>query len=196
MRIILATNWWSLVIRGVIAILLGVITFAWPGITLTALGFLFGAYALLDGIISLIGAVRAARAHERWGALSIEGFAGVAAATAAIVWPPITVLALVYIICAWAVVTGNFEMAAPAWLRKYIAGEVLLALVGLASLAFGILIMISPIAGAVVIALWVGAYAVVFGPLLVALGFRLRTWAREVSAGGSVSMPLHHGLPS
>jgi uncharacterized membrane protein HdeD (DUF308 family) len=191
MRIILATNWWSLVIRGVLAILLGVITFAWPGITLTALVFLFGAYALLDGTVSLIGAVRAARAHERWGALLIEGFAGIAAAMVTVVWPPITGLALVYIIGAWAVVTGIFEMVAAARLRKYISGEWLLALSGLASLVFGILIMIAPLAGALVIALWVGAYALVFGALLVGLGFRLRAWAKEVSAGGSVSMPLH-----
>jgi uncharacterized membrane protein HdeD (DUF308 family) len=165
MRIILATNWWSLVIRGIVAILLGIVTFAWPGITLTALVFLFGAYALLDGVVSLVGVVRAAQAHERWGALLIEGFAGIAAAIVTVLWPPLTALALVYVIGAWAVVTGIFEMVAAVRLRKYIAGEWLLALTGIASLLFGILIMIAPIAGALVIALWVGAYAMVFGVL-------------------------------
>ena len=174
MNIALAKNWWSLVIRGVAAILLGVVTFAWPGITLAALVLLYGAYALVDGVMAIIGAVRAAQSHERWGALLIEGVAGIAAAAITILWPGITALALGIVIASWAIVTGVFELVAAVRLRKHITGEWLLALAGIASIAFGVLIIIAPLAGALVIALWVGAYTLVFGVLMVALGLRLR----------------------
>jgi uncharacterized membrane protein HdeD (DUF308 family) len=191
MRLALTRNWWSLVIRGILAILLGIITFAWPGITLAALVFLFGGYALLDGVLSIIGAVRAVEAHERWGALLIEGIVGLLAAAITVLFPPITALALVYVIAAWAIVTGIAEIVAAVRLRRYITGEWLLALGGIASLLFGILVAIVPLAGALVIALWIGAYALVFGVLLVILGFRLRNWDKTLPARHSVTVPVH-----
>jgi len=97
----------------------------------------------------------------------------------------------VYIIAAWAIVTGIFEFVAAVRLRKYIAGEWLLALGGIASVVFGVLIIIAPLTGALVIALWVGAYALVFGVLLVALGFRLRAWVRQLPSGEPVGVPLN-----
>ena len=105
MEVALARNWWSLVIRGLVAIVFGIVTFAWPGITLGALMLLFGAYALLDGVISIVGAWKAARAHERWGALILEGIVCIAAAAVTALFPGITALALVYLIAAWALVT-------------------------------------------------------------------------------------------
>jgi uncharacterized membrane protein HdeD (DUF308 family) len=191
MNIALASNWWSLVIRGIAAILLGVVTFAWPGITLAALVLLYGAYALVDGVMAIIGAVRAAQSHERWGALLIEGIAGIVAAAITVAWPGITALALVFVIAAWAIVTGVFELVAAVRLRKYVTGEWLLALGGIASIAFGVLIVIAPLAGALVIALWVGAYTLVFGVLMIALGFRLRSWGKTPHAGPSVAIPAH-----
>jgi uncharacterized membrane protein HdeD (DUF308 family) len=191
MIIALARNWWSLVIRGIFAILLGVITFVWPGITVAALVLLFGAYALVDGVMAIIGAVRAARSHERWGALLIEGIAGIVAAAVTMAWPGITALTLVFVIAAWAIVTGVFELMAAVRLRKYITGEWLLALGGIASLVFGILLILAPVAGALVLALWVGAYTLVFGVLLIALGFRLRSWGRISHTGPSVAVPAH-----
>src|SRR5258708_32496295 len=122
MTIVLANNWWTLAIRGLVAIMLGVVAFAWPGITLGALVLLFGAYALIDGIASIVGAVRASRAHERWGVLLLEGFAGILTSAVTVVWPGITALALVYLIAAWALVTGVFEIIAAVRLRQYIAG--------------------------------------------------------------------------
>ena len=101
MRIILAKNWWSLVIRGTAAILLGIITFVWPGITLGALVLLFGTFALIDGLLSLAGVLRAAEAHERWGALLFEGLAGIAVAVITLVWPAITALSLVPLRAPW-----------------------------------------------------------------------------------------------
>ena len=192
MRVILARNWWSLVIRGIAAIIFGILTFVWPGITVTALVFLFAGYALVDGVVSLAGAVRAAEAHDRWGALLLEGIVGIAAAIATILWPGITALSLVFVIAAWAIITGVAEIAAAVRLRKHIHGEWLLALAGILSILFGVLVVAMPIAGALVIAIWIGAYALVFGVTLVALGFRLRSWLRGPHETGSpMPLPAH-----
>ena len=191
MRIALAKNWWSLVIRGIAGIVLGILTFVWPGITLVALVFLFGAYALIDGVMSLVGAVRAAEAHERWGVLVLEGIVGIAAAAVTVLWPAITTIALVFVIAAWAVITGALEIGAAIHLQKAISGEWLLIVAGIASVLFGILLVIVPAIGAVVIALWVGAYAFIFGILMVALGFKLRSWGHDLTAGGAMPLPAH-----
>jgi uncharacterized membrane protein HdeD (DUF308 family) len=191
MRLALATNWWSLIIRGLVAILLGIVTFAIPNITLTALVLLFGAYALVDGVVCITGAVRAIEKHERWGSLLFGGLTGVAAAVVTVFWPAMTAVALVFVIGAWAVVTGIFQIVAAVRLRKYIAGEWLLILGGIASVLFGVLITIAPLAGALVIALWVGAYTLVFGVLLIALAFRLRSWEKAAPAGPSITVPAH-----
>jgi uncharacterized membrane protein HdeD (DUF308 family) len=190
MTILLASSWWSLVLRGAVGILVGLITFVWPGITLASLVILFGAYAFVDGVLGFWGAIRASRAHERWVALLIEGVIGVLAGIVTLAWPAITALALVYVIAAWAIVTGVFEIMAAVQLRKHIAGEWLLVLGGVASIAFGILVMAVPMAGALVIALWVGVYAFIFGFVLVGLGFRLRNWSKKTLEGGT-SIPLH-----
>jgi uncharacterized membrane protein HdeD (DUF308 family) len=178
MKFALARNWWSLVIRGCLGILIGLLTFIWPGITLTALVFLFAGYALADGVLSLAGAMRAVASHERWGSLLLEGIAGIGAAVVTVLWPAITALSLVYVIAAWAIMTGIFEITAPMRLRKLIPGEWLLVLCGIASVLFGVLISATPLAGALVISIWFGAYVLIFGVILVALGFRLRSWAK------------------
>ena len=190
MTLVLANNWWSLVIRGVVAILLGVLTLALPGITVGALVLLFGAYAFIDGVVSITGAWRASKTHERWGILVLEGLVGIAAAIVTFAWPAITALVLVYVIAAWAIVTGIFELIAAVRLRKHISGEWLLALAGIASVIFGILLIASPVIGALVIVIWIGVYALIFGGMLVGLGLRLRSWSR---AAGGTSPVL--GLP-
>ncbi len=191
MKILIAKNWWSLVLRGLAAIVLGLITIVWPGITLGALVLLFGAYALIDGLLSLAGAVRAAENHERWGALLFEGLAGIAAGIVTFAWPAITALTLVYVIAAWALITGVFEIAAAVRLRKVLPGEWLLALSGFASLILGILMIAVPLAGALAIAFWVGIYALVFGALLVALGLRLRSWTKALTEAFTITAPAH-----
>lgn len=184
----IAKNWWSLVIRGLVAILLGIVTFAWPGITVGALVLVFGAYAFLDGLFSLIGAWRAVRSHERWGASVFEGVAGIAAAVVTVLWPAITALALVYIIAAWALVTGCLEIVAAIRLRQYVAGEWLLVVSGVASIIFGVVAVVLPLIGVLALALTVGVYAFVFGVLLIALGFRLRSW---LHGGSAMPLPAH-----
>jgi uncharacterized membrane protein HdeD (DUF308 family) len=167
------------------------VTFLWPGITLLALVFLFAGYALVDGVVSLIGAVRAVSAHERWGALMIEGFLGIAAAVVTALWPGITTLGLVLVIAFWAIFTGVAEIMAAIRLRTHISGEWLLLLAGIASILFGVLVAAVPGAGALVISLWFGAYAFVFGVMLVALGFRLRSWHHGLVPGGTMPAPAH-----
>lgn len=177
-------------IRGILGIVIGLITFLWPGITLIVLVFLFAGYALVDGIVSLTGAVHAVQAHERWAALLIEGLLGIAAAVITVFWPAITALSLVFVIAAWAILTGGAEVVAAVRLRRYISGEWLLALAGIASVIFGVLLAAVPLAGALVIAIWFGAYALVFGVMLLVLGFRLRTWERALPTHGMV-LPAH-----
>lgn len=191
MRFALAHNWWALVVRGIAAILFAVVAFLWPALTFGALVFLFAGYALVDGVVSVIGFVRAERAHERWGALLFEGMVGILTALVTVFWPAITALALVYIVAFWAIFTGVGEIAAAFRLRRHVAGEVLLGIAGALSIAFGCLLAFAPLAGAIVLALWLGAYMLVFGIVLVALGFRLRAFAhRALGASGNLA-PAH-----
>jgi uncharacterized membrane protein HdeD (DUF308 family) len=191
MELALVRNWWSVALRGLLGVILGMVALGWPAITFASLVMLFGAYALIDGIVNLYGAVRAARAHERWGVLVFEGIVGIAAAAVTVMWPAITALALVVLIGVWALVTGAMEIAAAIRLRKYISDEWLLLLSGIASLAFGLLIVTHPLAGALVIAIWFGAYMLIFGALLIALGFRLRGLRDHHLAGPGIPAPVH-----
>ncbi|HEV7366685.1 MAG TPA: HdeD family acid-resistance protein [Gemmatimonadales bacterium] len=169
----LSRNWWAVSLRGLAGILFGIITFFAPGISLAALVLLFGAYALVDGVLAIVSAVRR-RGADRWWLLLLEGLVGIAAGVLTFLWPGITALALLYVIAAWALVTGAFEIAAAIRLRKAISGEWLLALSGIFSIALGVLLVLFPGPGALAVTIWIGAYAFVFGALLFALGLRLR----------------------
>ncbi len=178
-RIILAKNWWSLLIRGTAAIVLGAVAVVWRDISLGNLILVFFGFALLDGIVALAGAVRAAEARERWAPLLLEAVIGIAAAIFVAVWPGLlTEFTLGYIIGAWALLTGVFEIAAGALLRKHIRREWLLAVSGFASLLLSALMIAIPLATPSKMAFWLGVYAFIFGSLLIALGFRLRSWVK------------------
>ena len=170
----LARNWWALVIRGIAAILFGVLAFVWPGLTVLALVILFAAFAAVDGVFALVAAWRAAEGRRQWWPLALEGVAGIGVAVLTAVWPDATAFALLFLIAAWALATGVLEIWAAVRLRKVIEGEWLLALVGVASIVFAVLIVIFPGEGAVGIVWAIGTYAVVFGVLLISLGLRLR----------------------
>jgi uncharacterized membrane protein HdeD (DUF308 family) len=167
----LVSHWWVLALRGLVAVLFGLLTFLVPGITLVTLVLLFGAYALVDGIFNVVGFFRLASHH--W-ALLIEGVIGVLAGVLTFAWPAITAIVLLYVIAFWAIFTGIFELIAGIRLRKNISNEWLLLLTGVLSLLFGVLILFAPGAGALAIVLWIGAYALIFGIFLLALAFRLR----------------------
>jgi uncharacterized membrane protein HdeD (DUF308 family) len=176
MERVLALNWWALALRGVLAVIFGLIAFFMPVPTLYALTILFGVYALIDGFLSIGAAIHSARAHEHWWALLLEGIAGVCAAMVAFMAPALTLLVVIYIIASWGVVTGILEIVAAIRLRRFIRGEWLLALAGLASIVFGLFLFAAPVSGAIVIAWWMGAYVLVFGLLMIGVAFRLRRW--------------------
>jgi uncharacterized membrane protein HdeD (DUF308 family) len=167
----LASNWWALALRGLVAVLFGLLTFILPGITVVTLVLLFGAYALADGIFNVIAFFRVA--SHQW-ALLIEGVVGIIAGIVTFALPAITAIVLLYVIAFWAIFTGVFEIIAGIRLRKAITNEWLLLVMGVLSLLFGVLILFAPGAGALAIVLWIGAYAMVFGAFLLALAFRLR----------------------
>jgi uncharacterized membrane protein HdeD (DUF308 family) len=181
--LVLARNWWILVLRGVLALLFGVIAFFLPNITLEALVLLFGAFAIVDGAFA-IGSVISGGAgrQDRWWAVLLEGILGITAGVIAFVWPAITAITLLYVIAAWSIVTGLMEIVAAVRLRREIEGEWLLALAGLASILFGIVVVIFPGAGALAVVWVIGTYAVFFGILLIALGLRLRGLHRTIAS--------------
>lgn len=170
----LARNWWVLAVRGLFGIAFGILAFVWPGLTLGALVVVFGAYALVDGIFALVAAVRVAGAQGRWWPLLLESLVSIAAGVLTFVWPGITALALLFVIAAWAIVTGVFEIVAAVRLRKEISDEWALGLSGAASVIFGFWLLIFPGAGALAVVWLIGIYAIVFGVLLLMLAFRLR----------------------
>jgi uncharacterized membrane protein HdeD (DUF308 family) len=187
----LGERWWMLVVRGIAAILFGVVAIVWPGMSLLALVLLWGAYALIDGGTALGLAVKAGRAGGRWGWLFFEALVSIAAAAATAVWPGITALALLMLIAGWAVFTGIAEIAAAIELRHVIRGEWLLALGGILSIVFGVLMFLFPGAGALAVITLIGAYAIAFGGVLTALGFRVHHWATHVQPPFLGGTPTH-----
>lgn len=179
MLVVYTSSWWALVLRGLVAIAFGVLAFVWPQITLTALVFLWGAYALVDGAFAIAAGVKSHGDNKRWWVLLLEGILGVAAGLVAFLVPGITALALLVLIAAWAMLTGGFEIAAAIQLRKHIKGEWLLALAGVASVLFALALLFNPAAGALALVWLIGAYSIVFGVLLIVLGVRLHNLVRS-----------------
>jgi uncharacterized membrane protein HdeD (DUF308 family) len=178
MLIVFTSNWWALALRGLAAVSFGLLAFLWPHITLAALVLLFGAYALVDGAFAIVAGIRAPREMKRWWLLLIEGILSIFAGVMAFTVPGITALILLGLIAGWALVTGVIQIAAAIQMRKYIRGEWLLVLSGIASVLFGILMLFNPGAGALAVVWLIGAYAVVSGVLLLSLGFKLRSLVR------------------
>ena len=106
MLIVLVENWWTMIARGVLAMIFALAAFFWPDITLTVLVYLFAVFALVDGVFALVAALAHAERHTRWWALLLEGVVGILIAVVTVLWPDITTLALVYLIAAWAIITG------------------------------------------------------------------------------------------
>lgn len=181
---ILIQNWWVLVLRGVLAILFGIIAFLWPGAAILSLVLLYGAYALIDGAFSLAAAIRPAPGESR-GWLLFNGVVGVIAGLIVLFRPGLSTIVLVYVVAAWAILTGISQIVTAIALRRVITGEWLLVLAGILSIVLGFFIFARPAAGALGVIWAIAAYAILFGILLVALGFRLRSWkTAEPTLGG------------
>jgi len=184
MSAVLAQNWWLIALRGVFAILFGIIAFAAPGAVMLTLALFFAAYLLVDGVIGIAAAVRAARAHERWGLLLAEGALNIVMGLIAAAFPVTAVLAFVFVTAAWALITGGLMLAA-AFKLTQAHGRLWLALGGIVSVIWGVLLVIAPLVGAVVLTWWLGAYALVFGIALLVLAFQLR--ARKDGTRGNLA---------
>ena len=170
----LTKNWWLVVLRGVLALLLGLAAFVWPGLTLLVLITMFGIYALADGVVAIVTGIRQTKNSPRWWVFLLEGLIGIGAGVVALIWPYLATAVLLGIIAAWAIITGVFEIAAAIRLRREINNEWLLMLGGLLSILFGVALILQPAAGGVALIWLIGAYQLIFGVLLIALGFRLK----------------------
>ena len=183
MNPMLARNWWMLVLRGVLATIFGVLALVWPGLTLLTLVILFGAYALVDGLISVIVAFARRGLDDRWWATLLRGVAGIIIGIVTFVLPGVTALVLLYFIAGWAFITGLLEIVAAIRLRHAITAEWVMILGGILSIIFGVLIVLFPGEGALSLTWLIGIYAIAFGILLIVLGSLLRNAPREAGTG-------------
>ena len=180
MNAALARNWWAIALRGVAGIVFGVIALTVPTAAMLTLAWLFGAYLLVDGVFAIVAAIRAAEHHERWGLLLLEGIIDLVMGGIVWVFPAGAILAFVLMTAAWALLTGGLMLVSSIRLHGT-HGRLWLALGGIVSLIWGVLLAASPLTGAIVLTWWLGAYAIVFGVMLLILAFRLR---RHNTIGG------------
>lgn len=169
----LAGNWWAVALRGVVAILFAVAAFVLPFTTLASLVLVLALYLVVDGALAVVSGVRAAAHHRPWGLPILEGVVTLLAGVAAFLLPGLTLLVLVTLLGVWAVISGVLMLAAALRLHGS-HGRWLLALSGLVSIVWGVLLYASPVTGALVLGWWLGAYALAFGVVLLALAARLR----------------------
>ena len=182
----LARNWWLVALRGVIAILFGAVAFIAPGAFVLSLVLFFAAYMFADGLFAIVGAVRAAQRHERWGFLLLEGLVDIIVGVAAVLVPAAAVWAFVLLLAVWALVTGGLMIAAAFRLHLHY-GRWWLVLGGVVSILFGIALILEPGMSALVLTWWIGSYTFAFGVLLLILAFQLRS--RHGAAGTSITPP-------
>jgi len=172
----LAKNWWLLLLRGIAAVLFGVLALGWPGLTLLTLILLYGTFALVDGVVAIIAAVTGGAPAARWW-LAIVGLLGIGVGALTFIWPGMTALILLFFIGGWALATGVFQIVGAIRLRKEIENEWLLILSGVISVLFGLGVLLYPGAGALALIWVIGAYAIIAGVLYIALAFRLKKHA-------------------
>ena len=170
----LAQYWWLLLLRGIAAIVFGVLAFAWPGITLVTLVLFWGAFALVDGVLALANAFMGGNTGHRWW-LALVGLAGIAAGILTFLWPGLTALVLLIFIATWAIVLGIFQIIGAIQLRKEIDNEWTIGLSGAVSVLFGVIMLVAPGAGAVGLIWAIASYAIVFGILMVMAAFKLKS---------------------
>jgi uncharacterized membrane protein HdeD (DUF308 family) len=164
-----AKNWWVLLIRGILAVLFAVMAFTLPGLTLVTLVLLYGIYSFADGLTAIwVGG----QARAWW--FVLLGILGVVVGVFTFIYPGITAVALLYLIAAWAIVRGVFEIVTAIQLRKEISNEWMLIIAGILSVLFGVALVAKPAAGALAVVWIIGAYAFIFGLMMIVLAFRLR----------------------
>lgn len=175
----LERRWWLLLVRGIAAILFGIAAFTWPGLTVVLLILLFGAWVLVDGIFAIVDSIRYRDRIDNWWLWLLDGVLSLVIGALMLFMPGATAIVLLMILAAWAIVGGIFRIVAAIQLRKRIEGEWLLALNGVLSILFGILLFVVPGAGVLSLVWLIGLWAVVFGVLFIMLAFRLRSAGNE-----------------
>jgi uncharacterized membrane protein HdeD (DUF308 family) len=189
----LASQWRWVILRGVVAILFGLLAFARPGLMSLTLFLWFAAYAFIEGVATLISAARDHGAGGfRRGTLVVEGLLGIAVGVVSVLWPASAALALIWVIGLWAVIAGAMEIMSAIRLRKIIEHEWMLGLAGALTVALGFVLLYRPLAGGLAIIWWLASYAIVFGGLMIGLGLRLRRYAYETAHGEN--LPMGGGL--
>lgn len=178
----LARWWWTFVVRGIAAIVFGILALAWPGLVIEVLIILFAAWAFVDGVAGIVSGIRTRDQDRSWWLEVLEGLVSMAAGVIAVALPRFATTALVIIIGAWAIVTGVLEIVLAVRLRRVITGEIWMALAGVASMLFGIILLLFPAAGALSLVWLIGAFAIAFGIFELALGWRLRGLLRPATA--------------
>jgi uncharacterized membrane protein HdeD (DUF308 family) len=169
----LVRNWWMPVLRGVLAILFGFLVFAYTNTAIQVFVYLFGAYALIDGVVALAMSFDVSRGR---GWVVLSGIAGIAAGILTFIYPSATAVALVYIVAAWAILTGIFEILAALEWRQVLSDMWMLGLAGVLSIILGVLLFSSPGAGLIAWAWLIGIYAIIYGVLYVVAGLRLKSF--------------------
>jgi uncharacterized membrane protein HdeD (DUF308 family) len=178
----LARWWWTFILRGVLAIAFGVVAFLSPPATIAALVLLFGAWALVDGVFHIAGAIQDRSRNRSWWLAVLEGVVSIIAGVLALAFPAFAAVSLLLIIAAWSIVTGVVEVVMAIRLREQITGELWLAIAGILSIVFGVLLFLFPTSGAITIVWIIGAFAIAFGIAMIVLGWRLRGIHQRASA--------------
>ena len=173
-------NWWIVAVRGVLAIVFGILALIWPDTTKLALVLLFGAFTLIDGSLAVAVGIAVSKLFERWWALVLEGLTGIGIGVLTFFWPNVTGLVLLYFIAAWAVTTGIFEIVAAIQFRKVVSGEWAIILSGILSVLLGVLLFVFPSSSAVGIIWLIGLYAIAFGIMGLIIAFHLRGLLRSI----------------
>ena len=177
----LKQNWWVLVLRGVIAIAFGIVSFIWPGVTALALVFLLAAFAFVEGIFALIGAFGYGLPGGQRLLMVLLGFLGLAVGVFAVARPGIAALTIVVWVAWWAIIAGIIQIVVAVEMRKEIENEWALIIGALLSIVFGILLLWRPLAGVITLAYLFGFYAIIFGIAMLSLGIRLRSLATRIA---------------
>ena len=171
---LLRRHWWVIALRGLLAVIFGLLALIWPEITVQVMVIIFGAYAVVDGLFTAIAAVRGRKRYPGWGVMLLGGVLGIIVGVLTFIWPRITAVVLLTFIAIYAIVTGIIEIVNAIELRKQLKGEWMLGLSGLLSVLFGALLIVWPASGLVAVTWLIGAYALILGVMLIGLGFRLR----------------------
>jgi uncharacterized membrane protein HdeD (DUF308 family) len=176
--------WWMLLIRGIVAVLFGILAITWPGLTLATLIIFFGAFALVHGVFAVIGSIAGRKEADDWWLVLLEGILGIIIGIMTFAWPALTGLVLAYFIAAWALINGILRIYGAIKLRRVIEGEWLLIISGIIGVLFAIFVFARPLAGALAIILFIGIYAIVLGLLGIILSFRIKGWQEKAEGAG------------